>query len=216
MFLVIIVTIVGMIGLNAQSMESLQIGARAGYNNSILRGDVAKGLDFKGNHGYHLGLFVEIPLTDRFSIQPEMIYSIQGAKTEIDVAGIVKGTTKLKSQNLNVPVLAKIYLVDGLNLQVGPQIGFYTGNEFENNTKFLGKEDKSELKLPKEVFSKVNLGAVLGLGYKMDSGFTIDARYNYGLTNVFTEGEDNEFLASTKDKTNLKNSVFSIGVGFQF
>lgn len=201
------VAFAGMIGLNAQSMEALQIGARAGYNYSTLRGDAAKNMNTKGLSGFHVGLFTEIPVADRFSIQPEVLYSTQGAKWTLG-----KETYDFKTQNINVPVLAKFYVAEGLNLQAGPQLSFNTGSEF----KYDGALGKTSKKLDKDAFSKVNFGAVVGAGYKLAQGLTVDARYNFGLTNVFDK--DNKSLQSLKvsDKNNFKNGVFSVGLGYQF
>ena len=206
------VAFAGVVGLNAQSMESLQIGARAGYNYSTLTGDLAKDLDLKGMSGYHVGLFVEVPVTDRFSIQPEVIYSTQGAKMDtsinLPVVGKIGGDTKFKTQNINVPVLAKFYVIDGLSIQAGPQIGFLTDSKVE----FNGKESDSF----KDAISKVNFGAVVGAGYKLPMGFTVDARYNFGLTNVLDKDNDSVKNLNVSDSNNFKNGVLSIGVGYQF
>lgn len=201
------VAFAGMIGLNAQSMEALQIGARAGYNYSTLRGDAAKDMDTKGLSGFHVGLFTEIPLTEKFSVQPEVIYSTQGAKWTLG-----KESYNFKTQNINVPVLAKFYVAEGLNLQAGPQISFNTGSKFEYDGA-LGKTSKN---LDKDAFSKVNFGAVVGAGYKLTEGLTIDARYNFGLTNVFDKNNKSLQTLNVSEKNDFKDGVFSVGLGYQF
>ncbi|MRJ10338.1 PorT family protein [Ornithobacterium rhinotracheale] len=197
----------GIVGLNAQSMESLQIGARAGYNYSTLRGDTANDVDTKGLSGYHVGMFVEVPVTERFSIQPEVQYSTQGAKWEIG-----KEDLKLKTQYINVPVLAKVYVADGFNLQAGPQFGFKTGAEFEYDSKLFGNQ-KVDLE---DSVSGFDFGLVFGAGYKTPVGLTIDARYDLGLTNVFDKDSKSLGTANISGDSDFKNGVFTVGLGYQF
>ncbi|MGQ1928225.1 porin family protein [Ornithobacterium rhinotracheale] len=198
----------GIVGLNAQSMESLQIGARAGYNYSTLRGDTAKDTDVKGLSGYNVGLFVEVPVTERFSIQPEVLYSTQGAKWE----GLGNSELKLKTQYINVPVLAKVYVADGFNIQAGPQFGFKTGAKWE----YEGNLFNTSKEIDKDAISGFDFGLVFGAGYKTPIGVTIDARYNLGLTNVFDKDNDSFKTLKISPDNDFKNGVFTVGLGYQF
>ena len=210
------VAFAGIVGLNAQSMESLQIGARAGYNYSTLRGDTAKDFDTKGVSGFNVGLFVEVPVNERFSIQPEVIYSTQGAKWEHNAAGLASASTELKTQYINVPVLAKFYVADGFSIQAGPQIGFLTGATTEYSGNILGVGGSTKDENFDKNMGKVDFGAVVGAGYKLPMGFTVDARYAFGFTNVMDKDNKDASSLSVSDNNDFKNGVFSVGVGYQF
>ncbi|MXV38734.1 outer membrane beta-barrel protein [Flavobacteriaceae bacterium Ap0902] len=195
--------VLGLVGVNAQvGMEAVELGVRAGYNYSNFSGDLADDFDTEGRSGYHVGLFAEFPVSDRFSIQPEVIYSTQGAKW--DVLGTA---TELKTQNINVPVLAKFYVADGFNLQVGPQVGFNTGDDWEFEGNDIPEAFRADL-------ASVNFGAVVGAGYKMAEGLTIDARYNFGFTNVLDDSNDS--IGNMDIDNDFKDGVFSIGLGYSF
>lgn len=197
------VAVMAIAGVNAQNndTEALQIGVRAGYNLSNLNGDMAEDMDTKSLSGYHIGLFTEFPVAPRFSIQPEVIYSTQGAKFEA-----FGQDADLRTQYLNVPVLAKFYVADGFNLQAGPQIGFLTGAEWQAD----GIDDVDV----SDNLKGTDFGLLLGAGYKVAQGVTIDARYNMGLSNTFDEDADwGENISSDNE---WKNGVFQIGIGYQF
>ena len=197
------VAVMAIAGVNAQNndIEALQIGVRAGYNLSNLNGDMAEDMDTKSLSGYHIGLFTEFPVAPRFSIQPEVIYSTQGAKFEA-----FGQDADLRTQYLNVPVLAKFYVADGFNLQAGPQIGFLTGAEWQAD----GIDDVDV----SDNLKGTDFGLLLGAGYKVAQGVTIDARYNMGLSNTFDEDADwGENISSDNE---WKNGVFQIGIGYQF
>ena len=195
--------VLGIMGVDAQNAntEALQLGVRAGYNLSNLSGDLADEIDTKSLSGFHIGLFTEFPVAPRFSIQPEVMYSTQGAKFE----GLGSEAT-LRTQYLNVPVLAKFYVAEGFNLQAGPQIGFLTGAEYQMD----GADDIDV----SDNMKGTDFGLLFGAGYKVAQGVTIDARYNMGLSN--TLDEDANFDEGVGTDQEWKNGVFQVGIGYQF
>ena len=52
----------------------------------------------------------EIPIANRFSFQPELLYSGQGSSVNLNY--------------LNIPLMAKYNLTKEFSLEAGPQIGF--------------------------------------------------------------------------------------------
>lgn len=57
------------------------IGVKAGVNSSTISGNA----NFDSKIGFHLGLLGHLHLSGQFALQPELVYSVQGAK--YDVAG---------------------------------------------------------------------------------------------------------------------------------
>ncbi len=58
------------------------LGAKAGLNLSTLVGDTA---NVSMKPGFHIGGMAELELTEKLSVQPELLYSLQGAR--FDCAG---------------------------------------------------------------------------------------------------------------------------------
>ncbi|MBV7440469.1 PorT family protein [Weeksellaceae bacterium TAE3-ERU29] len=202
--------IIAFAGIAFTNAQSLQFGVRGGYNYSNLRGETSSKLDLKAKNGYHIGIFTELPLSSKMSIQPEILYSTQGA------SNVFQEGDELKTQNINIPVLFKYYLVEGFNFQVGPQVSFNTGSEYDFNKSGADKL-WNDVKTG-DTTKGLNYGAVFGLGYKVPIiGITLDARYALGLNNIINT-EDNGLGAVLKSakETDLKNGVFSLGVGYQF
>lgn len=163
--------------------QGIDFGIKAGANFSTLTD--ATGL--KNKTGFHGGLFLGLKFNDKIALQPELLYSQQGAKFDSD---------KIDLNYVNVPIVLKYYLIQGLNIQVGPQFGFIVDDNI------------------KEVFGNIaeaesfDLTGVVGAGYDLPMGIRIDARYNFGLTETFKDGEG-------KDGEG-KNGVFSIALGYSF
>ncbi|WP_327018593.1 porin family protein [Croceibacter atlanticus] len=183
---------------SVQAQDGVSFGAKGGVNFAKLTGDDVEDAD--GRTSFHVGAIVEIPVSDRFSVQPEVLYSGQGLQSEED--GI---ESKIKLDYINVPVLAKFYLTDGLSLEGGPQFGFLVNDEFEiedSNGNSIEVEDLDA--------ASFDLGAALGLGYKFTNGLFLQGRYVLGLSNVDDSEEEGAF------EDDLTNSTLQFSVGLQF
>lgn len=168
------------------SAQNITFGAKAGLNFASMSGDDADGLD--GRTSIHLGVTAEIEMSDTFSIQPELLYSGQGYTADGDVTG--------KVDYINLPVMAKFYVGEGISLEAGPQIGFLASAKAD-----VGGESTDI----KDALKSTDFALNLGAGYKLDSGLNFGLRYSMGLTDVL-DGDSNGF----------KHSVLQLSVGFNF
>ena len=194
--LVIAMMIMSTTFISAQ--EYIYFGVKGGVNFSSFNGD---GYDDFVNPeertSFHLGLLAEIPVSDRFSIQPEVLYSAQG----YDIASIDGGDDiEYQLDYINVPVLAKVYLFNRFSLEAGPQIGFLVHEEVDSNP----TGDGGDFNLNDDQFKKVDFGVGIGASYKI-SNFFISGRYTLGLTDIYDI-----------DGVDAKNSVIQAGVGLMF
>ncbi len=201
---------------NAQE-EGIRFGAKAGVNFANISGDETDDVD--GKTGFHVGAVVEIPLSDKFAFQPELVYSTQGAKSEFteDLGGGILdlGTTTFeystKLNYLNIPLMAKFYPVQGFSIQAGPQIGFLlSGKEkVESSGTALGVSTSASAEEDLENTNGIDFGLNFGLGYQLDMGLFFDGRYNLGLSNIWDiENEEGDFKQ--------QNNVIQLSVGFKF
>jgi len=135
----------------------------------------------------------------KISLQPELILSMQGAEYE-ESEGF---DGRFKINYLNVPVLAKHYVSEGLFVEVGPQVGLLLSGKDEYDTPISGEDDiKDELK-------STDFGANIGLGYQFDSGLNVNARYNFGISDI------NDLVSPGFDFSN-QNNVLAVGIGWRF
>ena len=198
-----------MVTINAQDVK---FGAKAGVNFASITGDDTDDLD--GRTAFHLGVVAEIPISEKFSFQPELLYSAQGAsqKSSFDEFNYeVKEELTGKLDYLNLPLMAKFYVADGFSLEAGPQIGFLLSAKADYEFSASGGgEDYSEsdsIDLKDETKS-IDFGANFGVGYKMESGLNFGIRYNLGLSNI-NDGEGSDDFKN-------QNGVFQISVGYFF
>ena len=209
--LLIALTVFGLTQTNAQNF-----GFKGGYNYSSFNGEVTKDNSLKGLSGFYVGALLELPLGDVISLQPEVIYSRQGAAWEREYNVPIVGKTTLKNDikldYLNIPVMAKVNL-GPLFLEGGVQFGFLVNKPKVDS--YIANVYLRNL-LDKDSYNSFDFGVGAGLGVKLNQHFFVETRYTYSLTNVF-DPNDKHFKSSLiSDGDNFKNSVFSIGLGMKF
>lgn len=192
-------------GMNAQEVR---LGAKGGVNFANFAGDVE---NTDSRTGFHIGGLVEIPVTEMFSIQPEVLYTAQGAKTQS--RGTILGTSydyevTSKLDYIQVPVMAKVYVVDGLALEAGPQIAFLVNDEVDYKGNLGPYEASGEGDINSDELSTVDFSLGAGASYRLPMGLFFGARYNFGLSNV----NDSD----TADDYKIHNNVLQVSVGYSF
>jgi len=185
--------------MNAQDVR---FGAKAGVNFASIAGDDTDGVD--GRTSFHVGGVAEIMFSEKFSFQPELLYSSQGSKYEESESGY-SYEEKLKLDYINIPLMAKYYVAEGFSIEAGPQVGFLISakNEWEENDEVFGS-DSGEVDV-KDYVKSIDFGLNFGVGYKMDSGLNFGARYNLGLNTIAEE-----------DGVDITNNVIQVSVGYFF
>jgi len=155
------------ISTNVQG-QFVKFGIKAGLNYANQTGtDItvnAKTYQTEAITSYHAGIIAEISVFESLSIQPELLYSTQGA-TYKNVAEEIKS----KVGYLSIPVMAKIYLNKTLSLELGPQASFLLSGKDQ----FVAKDPNT-----------FDFSVAGGLGIKVSENIFISGRYGLGLTEV--------------------------------
>lgn len=183
----LLVAALAVFGLTTTFAQGVRFGAKAGANFASLNGDDVDDVD--GRTSFHVGGVVNIGVSELFSVQPEVIYSSQGASD---------GDVSFNLDYINVPIMADFQLAEGFSLQGGPQVGINISSKAE----FDG--DKEDI----EDIQTLDLGAGIGAQYVLPMNLFFQARYVIGLSDVFEEIEG--------FKPDAKNSVISVSVGYFF
>ena len=168
------------------------IGLKGGLNISSI--DNSTNAIFSNRLGFNGGLYMNIPVNQAVSVQPEVVYSTQGAKYNLNGAE----EHNLMLTYVNIPVMIQANVGRGVYAEAGPQIGLLASVKDQVDkveTGFFTSED----------FKKTDVGLGLGLGYRGAGGFGVNVRYNLGLTNINNYGSNQ-----------LRNNNLQVGltVGF--
>ncbi|WP_318640974.1 porin family protein [Flavobacterium ardleyense] len=207
----IILSVAAMLTFGFVNAQEVEFGVKAGVNIASITGDVE---DVSAKIGFHIGGFAEIKISEKFSVQPELLFSTQGAKSEYtyNEGGFTeKSTDKLNLNYINIPVMAKLYVAEGFSLEAGPQIGFLMSSKTKSDYTITGGGmdiNESVEVDSKEFTNTVDFGLNFGLGYKFTENLSAGARYNLGLSDINKE-VDGEALS-------VKNSVIQVSIGYSF
>ncbi len=193
--IITMVIILGFISGNAQKISDedplyARAGFKAGVNYSNIIGDTD---DTDSRVRIHLGAVVEYPISSKFFIQGELLYSAQGYKVRVG-----DQEQKISLNYISLPIITKIHIAGPLSLETGPQFSLSTtvrNEDIPDNDPFF------------DSFKDLDISWVLGAGYKLESGMFFQLRYNLGLTNINDTG--------VADITN-RNSVAQLSIGYLF
>ncbi len=180
--------------VNAQGKEDMSFGVKGGLNITSITNAEQDGVNSKPLVGFHVGFFGEFMISDKFSIQPELLYSTQGVKLEVD-----GDNGDLKLDYINVLVMAKYYIADAFSLEFGPQVGFLVSSKVKSEGVSMDVKDDTK---------SIDVSLGFGVNYNFTEKFMLGARYNIGLTRV----QKDLFPGESESK----NSVFLISVGYKF
>ncbi len=170
---ILLATIVMFAATANMQAQAIKFGLKAGLNYANQSGsDIGTSLvDYKKEAitSYHAGLIAEIKLTDGFAIQPELLYSTQGATYK-------NAGEEFKNElgYISIPVMAKFSLNNSISLDLGPQASFLLSER--KNVDFKEAET-------------FEFGAAAGLTLNVTKNLFIQGRYVLGLTEATKDAE---------------------------
>jgi hypothetical protein len=172
----------------ATANAQFQFGAKAGANFATLTG---KGAPDDGNTlvNFNFGVYARLPVQDRLSLQPELVYSIQGIKFSGESWHV---------NYMNIPILLRYAAGAGFGIYTGPQFGFLVSahDRYDGNSLTI-----------KDAFHSSDFSWAFGLGYRIpQTKVGIDVRYNLGISNI---GKERSFGDGS-----VRNSVFQLGLTY--
>lgn len=150
---------------------------KAGANYSMYSSKIAK---WEGNISYNIGIGYEIPLTEKFYIQPELNYyrlTADAGKKEIWRDQQITIGDELRVSIIAIPLIFKYNIFNKFDIELGPQLN-YLSNISRTRNDGVEKE---------KVDSRVNnfdIGITGGLSYNITQKFGANFRYYFGLTEV--------------------------------
>lgn len=194
-------------------LASLNISAKAGVNYSSY---VGKGPFDDSRVAYHFGLMLEIPFpySDKFSLQPELLYSAQGTayKNHKEFESTYDGT--INTSNLNVPMMFKYYTGGGLYIEAGPQLNLSLSQKdvWEN----VNTGETGEHRIDNMIYANIStvyIDTALGLGYIFNNGLSFGVRYNFGWNALtYSTYLDENYDVEIENK--IHNPVIQAYIGF--
>ncbi len=186
---VFFVSLVLISGVEAQQPH---FGLKGGVNIASLHFNDNSPIESKV--GVHAGILAHIHASKTWAVQPEVFYSLEGAKETL-----IGGNTKVKYSlhYINVPILLQYMFNNGFRLEGGPQIGFLLSAKTKTGNITVTNNDN---------YQSTAFSIPLGLGYLTSSGLGLDARYVFGLSDI----------NDTRNGPVIQSNVFQLGLFYQW
>jgi len=168
--------------------QDARFGIIAGANASNWRGDFQDSEVVSGGLiAYNFGVFAAFGLNDSFSFSPRIQYSVQGYKSESfvrQINGEVLNVLEVAFRHgyVNVPLLFKLKVANGLKVHAGPQVGLFVDGTSKIVSATQG--DSVGAKADFDLENKWDYGANLGLSYHFNDKIFVEALYYHGLANI--------------------------------
>ena len=193
---------------NVNETEST-IGIKGGMNLSSLTidDDTDQNLKF----GFHVGVFNKIPFSERFAIQPELLYSVKGLKYSYNNTSGVDGESDFNLHYLDMPVQLVFNLTDDFAFQFGPYVSYLVYAHVDTDATILDNFDVDEdEEIDRDNFHQFDYGLTAGMTFDLDP-LLVGLNYNWGLNAVAKDGESAEKILG-----DAHNQVIQVFVGLKF
>lgn len=192
--LIAFVLFIGLV--KSQAQVTVSPGIKGGLNISNFTN-----FDSDPKSDFYAGGLVAIKFNKFFTLQPELIYSRQGAEIrEYAVGGPGSRTVKYDLNYLSLDAVAKFHFGGGgFHILAGPSLDIKTDDNF-----------------PDYEYNPVgaDFSIVAGLGYTLPNGLTFEARFKQGLIDIYGyEGLDYDDYYY---EDIILNKVFQIGISYTF
>lgn len=206
------------------SFAQVQVGIRGGANVGFAsKPDYLGSLtpDFHPTVGPTGAIFLDIPLSDRFSFRPEFAYVQKGVAIkegfDLNLGGFnlpLGATIAYQAQTLEIPLLAKVNLSDGPvqpYLIAGPAVSYAIDGRIRTRASALVTTRPYDIDVNYGgMLNRWDVGAVAGLGLAMNAGtgnFFIEGRYTHGFTRQ---------LQVPVVNVNVRNRGVAVSLGYSF
>ena len=206
---ILLLTVVSLASLQAAyGQVQIGIGLKGGLNFASLNGVNSPSTAYSNSTGYHAGAYFLFKFT-KIGIQPEIIFSKQGHTFK---TGGKDYTDNI--DYINIPIMLKLYLAGGFNLQAGPQFGFLSkasGNLISSSGTITSGQDI------KSLMQTTDVSVGVGLGWDLPFGLNLGARYNIGVSDInkYTGGTVPGSVTTSMGTSSAKNQVFQLSVGYR-
>ncbi|MBR4516957.1 MAG: PorT family protein [Bacteroidaceae bacterium] len=202
LFLVATVLMLSVASIAQSEVGTLSIKPRAGINIAYF-GESQNSMwsvSTSPRIGVAAGFELEYLVQKRVGISAGVIYSQQGEKGETG-NWYSKISMKAKTDYINFPILANVYLYKGLALKLGVQPGVnvnasYTAGDYNSG-------DLSDVGINIKKFD-LSLPFGLSFAYKF---LEIDARYCLGVTNIVSDDSNNTWNRVVQITAGLKLDI---------
>lgn len=209
------------------ALPKLTWGVKGGWNYNSLYG---KEIDYifasnKTNYqsGFHAGVFVDNPLSARYGLKHELLFSQKriGTMLRDTQYGDYKSTLTMTSIDL-MPANFTVY-TKKIHAYVGPYLSaLVAANEKRKDENGRMTKDKTIFgdahndESESRYLQKFDFGINIGAEYNISPSISLGARYMHGFTDIFQYANSYTNEDTKTDNIKIYNRGFMLSIGYRF
>jgi len=164
--------------------------------------------------GFTAGAFVYYKFKkSKFAIQPEINYSDNGGIFHYEDVEDLAYDIKFHYSYLNVSPMVKFYTVHGLYATAGAQLGIIINRSaltYTSSQPELGPDLQIQQSLREVLKGNNNVALVLGAGYDLPLGLSVNAKWVYGISDAIETQANGFYFIENKNP----GSSFQVTIGY--
>ena len=206
---IILLTGIAVLTISAKAQITTTLGIKAGVNISGMTSE-----DYSESFrmpGFYTGIRSEFSLSEKFSIQPELLYATYGAEVYFMTYGGGPIDTYYSLDYILFPIAAKFYINQSISIEIGPSFNLLVRDKcyrpglpdlFDSEGNFLRSQSDVD-----PSGSRFEFSGIVGITYNLCSSWAASVRYTQGLSSAFSYNGN---------RPDDKNNAFQIGLEYQF
>ncbi|UYZ62647.1 porin family protein [Hymenobacter weizhouensis] len=179
-------------------------GVKGGFTAAHFRGDDKK--NYANDDAYntfHAGVYAQFGFNEKFSIQPEVLYSRQGF-TASSASRTVTSQYDTRLDYIQVPVLLVYNFLDNVSVHVGPQVSLLTKvKEGDRERKIADENNRFGYS-----YNSLDYGVSAGVEARVGPA-RVGGRYTAGFADIIQDPT----TTAAQSLNNIKNGAFQVYVG---
>lgn len=183
------------------AQAQVRLGMKVGVNIANI-----SELETSAKTSFYGGLVLNIKTSEKYTLQPELHYSKQGAKLD-DENNTLEGTSNdIKLDYFSIGIINKFNVAKKVNFLFGPSIDLRVYENFDIYNDW-------------DIFPHVDLAFIGGFEVNLTSNLSIEARYKQGIIDVLDYEDIYDYNYDDYDndrETRNLNGVFQFGLTYTF
>ncbi|MGB3779789.1 MAG: porin family protein [Tunicatimonas sp.] len=163
--------------------------------------------DPKSLTSFFAGAYMDLPLLSAVHLEPGVYLASRGYRLENALRGVAELNIVNRSYYVEIPVYARVFVSEGLNIFAGPQFSILVSNTFKTDISAgIGSFNLANFDFENDNSSNLNnidVGLAAGVGYELPFGLNLQLGYDLGFV---------QFAENTK----AYNGVWKLGAGITF
>ena len=175
----------------------LYLGPKIGAGGSWMTNTSTFGSETSTLLGYQFGAVGKMGFTEKFSIQPELLYSKKGVKQILSNGG----ESESLASYLGIPILAKLSVIKFQNIKLHGSGGIYTNVTLSSKSRYTFDEFEETHHIERTDYKTVDFGFSFGGGfeYETEKGILVgELLLEHGTVDIY---EDDFFAKSNRNTT---------------